>query len=96
MSCSKSVYRSYGFWMSLCAAVLLVVQTILQRLGIQIDKPFIQEIISAVLAVLVILGVISKPKTQKNTGFENTLPEENTPDKTKNSYDLIDKTIDKE
>jgi len=98
---SKSVYRSYGFWMSLSAAVLLVVQTVLHRLGIQIDQPFVQEIISAVLAVLVILGVIAKPKTQEKTGFEDTLAEvNNTADQTQNNYAdneyLIDKTIDKE
>lgn len=97
---SKSVYRSYGFWMSLSAAVLLVVQTVLHRLGIQIDQPFVQEIISAVLAVLVILGVIAKPKTQEKTGFEDTLPKDYTADQTQNNYAdneyLIDKTIDKE
>lgn len=94
MTSNRSVYRSYGFWMSLSAAVLLVVQTVLQRLGIQIDKPFIQEIISAVLAVLVILGVIAKPKKQeKSTTPENIQPQENNSDE--NGY-LTNKTIDKE
>ncbi len=90
-----SVYRSYGFWMSLCAAILLVVQTILHRFEIQIDQPFVQEIISAVLAVFVILGVISKPKAENTNNiiieeadFENN-------DYENNDY-LTDKTIDKE
>jgi uncharacterized membrane protein len=60
---NNSVYRTYGFWMSLTAAILLVVQTILSRLGIEIDAPFVQEVISGILAVLVILGIIIKPKT---------------------------------
>jgi uncharacterized membrane protein len=67
---NNSVYRSYGFWMSLTAAILLVVQTILSRLGIEIDAPFVQEVISGILAVLVILGVIIKPKTDEESELE--------------------------
>lgn len=65
----KSVYRSFRFWMSLSAAVLLVLQTILQRFGIEIDVPYIQEVISAVLAVLVIIGVIWKPKNKEEINY---------------------------
>ncbi|HEY8424204.1 MAG TPA: phage holin [Clostridia bacterium] len=67
---NNSVYRTYGFWMSLSAAILLVVQTILSRMGIQIDAPFVQEVISGILAVLVILGVIVKPKVDQDSGLE--------------------------
>lgn len=67
---NNSVYRTYGFWMSLSAAILLVVQTILSRLGIEIDVPFVQEVISGILAVLVILGVVIKPKTDNQCEIE--------------------------
>ncbi|HEY8390154.1 MAG TPA: phage holin [Clostridia bacterium] len=95
---NKSVYRSYGFWMSLSAAILLVVKTILNRLGIEIDQPFIEEIISGVLAVLVILGIIAKPKDNQNQEQQNQheLQKEDEIENYQDDQYLIDKTVDKE
>jgi uncharacterized membrane protein len=99
---NNSVYRSYGFWMSLSAAVLLVIQTILSRLGIEIDAPFVQEVISGILAVLVILGIIIKPKTNEEelNIFKASANKENNggggkPKDLPPKY-LTDMTIDKE
>ncbi|HEY8444290.1 MAG TPA: phage holin [Clostridia bacterium] len=85
MKKNNSVYRTYGFWMSLSAAILLVIQTILSRLGIQIDAPFVQEVISGILAVLVILGVIIKPKTDEEGDLKEFIQSEGAQDDSKPS-----------
>lgn len=35
---------------------------VLQALGLRIDAPYVNEIITAVLGVLVVLGIINNPK----------------------------------
>ena len=57
----KEKVKNYGFWISLCSAVMLVIS----NFGLEIDVPYVEEIISSILGVLVILGVISNPKEGK-------------------------------
>ncbi len=46
---------SYGYILSLISAVLIL----LQVLGIKIDVPYVNEVATAVLGVLVALGIVS-------------------------------------
>lgn len=57
----KEKMKNYGFWISLCSAVLLVIS----NFGLKIDAPYVEEIISSILGVFVVLGVISNPKEGK-------------------------------
>jgi len=93
---NNSVYRSYGFWMSLSAAILLVIQTILSRLGIEIDAPFVQEVISGILAVLVILGVIIKPKTNDDELEDFNMSQPKANDKKLENFALSNPKTNKE
>lgn len=51
----KRKFRNKGFWVSLAAAVVMV----LQACGLKVDLPYVNEIVSAVLGVLVVLGIVS-------------------------------------
>lgn len=68
---NKSVYKSYGFWVSISAAVLLIVQSILSGVGIELQEPYATEVIRGILAILVITGVISRPKSDEEVIEDN-------------------------
>lgn len=51
----KDKLRNKSFWMSLIGAVLVFLQT----MGFTFDIPAVNEIVSAGLAVLVVMGIIS-------------------------------------
>lgn len=53
----KEKFKNYGLWVSLISAVLMI----LQAIGLKIDLPYVNEIITSILGVLVTLGIISNP-----------------------------------
>ncbi len=53
----KEKFRNYGLWISLISAVLMI----LQSMGLKFDLPYINEVITSILGVLVALGIISNP-----------------------------------
>lgn len=53
----KEKFKNYGLWISLISAVLMI----LQSLGLKFDMPYINEVITSILGVLVALGIISNP-----------------------------------
>lgn len=53
----KDKLKNKGFWISLVSAVLVFVQSV----GVKVDVPAVNEIVSALLTVLVVLGIISNP-----------------------------------
>lgn len=55
----KEKFKNYGFWVSLVSAVIIV----LQACGIKIDAPYVNEIVTGILGVLVTLGIISNPNS---------------------------------
>ena len=52
-------FKNYGFWISLASAVILL----LQACGLKIDVPIVNEIVTAFLGLLVVLGIISNPNS---------------------------------
>ncbi len=56
----KEKLRSYEFWMSAASAIALVAG----QLGA--DVPYVSEICSAVIALLVVIGIVKKPPSGKN------------------------------
>lgn len=53
----KNRLKNYNFWISLFSAVLLI----LQALKIEFDIAYINEIFTAILGLLVVVGIISDP-----------------------------------
>ncbi|MPY20054.1 phage holin [Paenibacillus glucanolyticus] len=63
-------WRNYGMWMSLVAAVLLIVSAAGKVFGFEITEELnsnITGLAMAILGLLVILGIISNPK--EGTGY---------------------------
>ena len=79
----KNRLKNYNFWISIFSAVLLI----LQALKIKFDVAYVNEIFTAVLGLLVVIGIISDPtkttvKAQEVT--ENKVKDQaKTEDKTK-------------
>lgn len=69
----KKLSKSYI--MSLCGAVLLVLTTI----GFDIDVPYVNEVMDAICAVLILLGVITAPKTVETPSLPSDGADENAP-----------------
>ncbi len=61
----KEKFRNYGLWISLISAVLMI----LQSMGLKFDLPYINEVITSILGVLVALGIISNPSD--GTGYSD-------------------------
>lgn len=57
--------KNYGLWLAVAALVLLV----LQMFGIQIAEDKYNEVVNAVLTVLVLAGVVNNPSN--GTGFKD-------------------------
>ena len=53
----KNRLRNYNFWISMFSAVLLI----LQALKLEFDIAYVNEIFTAVLGLLVVIGIISDP-----------------------------------
>lgn len=58
----KEKFKNYGFWLSLSGAVVIF----LQALGFKIEQPIIDSIVKGFCGVLVVLGIITKPKNDSN------------------------------
>lgn len=55
----KEKLRSYNFWLSVISAILVALSTINGELNI----PYIDKVLTAVLGVFAVSGIVSKPKT---------------------------------
>ncbi len=74
----KGKFRNYGLWISIISAVLML----LQAMGLKFDLPYVNEIITSILGVLVTLGIISNPSdgngyTDKSSFIEKVEDEDN-------------------
>ena len=69
----KNRLKNYNFWISIFSAMLLI----LQALKIKFDVAYVNEIFTAVLGLLVVIGIISDPtkttvKSQEVNVFKQT------------------------
>ncbi|MBE7075287.1 MAG: hypothetical protein E7376_04845 [Clostridiales bacterium] len=60
----KKLIKSYSFWTSLAGALGLLAVSIGKLCGIQITASGVEEIVMAVCGVLVVFGIVTKPKQQ--------------------------------
>ena len=66
----KNRLTNYNFWISIVSAVLLI----LQAFNIEFDVNYINEIITAVLGLLVVIGIINDPtKSASKTDTSSTI-----------------------
>lgn len=69
----KKRLTNYNFWISIISAVLLI----LQAFDISFDIAYINEIVTAVLGLLVVIGIINDPtKTGKDASSSSVLNSE--------------------
>ena len=64
----KNRLTNYNFWISIFSAVLLI----LQALKIEFDIAYVNEIFTAVLGLLVVIGIISDPTRTTVKSTDNT------------------------
>ena len=90
----KNRFTNYNFWISIFSAVLLI----LQALKIEFDFLYVNEIFTAVLGLLVVIGIINDPtrttvktteKTEKTTTEKSETPKETLPIKQENEVDNV-------
>ena len=68
----KNRLTNYNFWISIFSAALLI----LQALKIEFDIAYVNEIFTAVLGLLVVIGIISDPTRTSLKSTENTNTQE--------------------
>ena len=70
-------FKNYGLWVSIFALIPLV----LQGFGVNILPGNYEEIVVALLGVLVMAGILNNP-TSENTGYLDDKTKEEIPEKT--------------
>ncbi len=66
-------YKSTGFWLSLTGAILLVIQQIGIMFGFNVNSELVNNIVSSVCSVLVVLGVLIPSNNTAAKQFGETL-----------------------
>ncbi|MDD4351282.1 MAG: phage holin [Clostridia bacterium] len=54
--------KNYNFWISMVSAILLVLQNLFDM---KVDVAFVNEAVSSVLGILVVIGIINDPTKSK-------------------------------
>lgn len=80
--------KHYNFWVALAMAVILLLNTLSKAFNFNIDEGLINDIIMAILGIMVVLGFVQKD----NYNFVDTSKEENKIDEN-NSSSENDKEI---
>lgn len=70
----KAKLKSYGFWVSLASAVMVFLNT----LGLKVDIPYLSQVTTAFLSILVIAGILTKPGDGGSSGTPEDFYEEQT------------------
>ena len=71
MKTFKEKIKTYSFWTGLSAVVVLLCNSIAKCFGFSIDDGLIEDIIMSICGVLVAVGFVCAPKSQK-TDTTNT------------------------
>ena len=68
--------KSYRFWVALSGAVGLFITSLSKILGFEISSEGVSEVIMAFCGVLIVLGVVSKPKKDTKQPEDNEVEED--------------------
>lgn len=78
-------YKSYAFWTSLAAAVVVLVGVLASIFGFEANEKLVTDLIMAICGILVVLGIVKMPGKETPVTQENEETEEqktNSDDKT--------------
>ena len=65
-------FKTYGFWVSLSAGIIVLLNALGRAFGFEIENQVVEDVIMSVASLLVILGVVSMGgKDQKQNSEEN-------------------------
>lgn len=80
MKTFKEKIRTYSFWTGLSAAVVMLLNAIAKCFGFSIDDSLVEDIIMSICGVLVAVGFVCAPKSQKTDTLntEESIDEEQT------------------
>lgn len=81
----KNKLTNYNFWISIVSAVLLI----LQAFDINFDIAYINEIVTAVLGLLVVIGIISNPNKTNSTDNSANSTIQETEEKADENIDTV-------
>ena len=68
--------KSYGFWVALSGAVVLLVNSLGEIFGFAVEDQVISNLIMAVAGVLIVLGVVNMPSKEELEEIEDQKTEE--------------------
>lgn len=74
----KAKIKSYKFWVSLSAAIVLLVEAIGKAVGFLADSSVVNDIVMGLCGVLIVLGIVTDDVPKKK---EETKEEENKEDR---------------
>ena len=69
-------YKSYAFWTSLSAAVVVLIGILSSAFGFEADQKLVTDIIMAICGILVVLGVVKMPAKEPEEKMEEDQAEE--------------------
>lgn len=85
--------KSVKFWLSLSGAVVIV----LQLFGLKISAPYVNEVVSAICSVFVILGIMvpdNQPGEGENPENEDSDKKSDDEEKSGDAKDEVDQEVD--
>ena len=56
-------FRSYSFWVSLSAAVIILLNALGKLMGFTIENKIVEDVIMSVAGLLVVLGIVTNTST---------------------------------
>ena len=92
----KEKFKSYSFWMSVTASVILVLNNLGDVFGFAVESETVTKIVDSICGVLILFGIITIPKSKTETDDENILEDQNTENKddikVENTEDEVNKS----
>lgn len=69
--------KSYSFWASLSAAIIILINSLGNAFGFSIENQLVEDIIMSFAGVLVVIGLVSKSEKKKENESEEIVDDEN-------------------
>lgn len=63
-------FKTYSFWISVGGAVALVIQSLARAYGFSFDEEIVNDLITSICGVLVVLGIIGAPNGTGNSKID--------------------------
>jgi len=73
---NKNKFKSYSFWMSVCASVVLVINNLAKAFGFNFQSDVFTATVDSVCGVLVVLGILTMSKKDKTAKSDQEITAE--------------------